>query len=109
MGVVPFLASAMLIATLSADPALAFGRSGPSQTWSQSCQESNSLRCAVVLFLAKLHTRKDRPHEHNPPPPNGCGSNCTTVPEIDAASGLAALGALGAALALVYDRRRRSA
>jgi hypothetical protein len=93
----------MLIATLSADPALAFGKNGPSYGYSESC-EGSSLRCAVVSFLAKLHSRKDRPYEHKPPPSHG---KPTTVPEIDAASGLAAMAALGAALALVYDRRRR--
>jgi hypothetical protein len=52
-------------------------------------------------------------HAPLPPPAQACNTpaaghnpHCASVPEIDAASGLAALAALGAALALVRERRR---
>lgn len=39
---------------------------------------------------------------------SGGGSSYSSVPEIDASTGLLALAALGAAMLLVWERRRRS-
>lgn len=57
---------------------------------------------APSAMLAQEHPRDRACRTGNPP-----FCNVRSVPEIDVASGLAALAAMGAGLALVCERRRR--